>query len=90
MIPEEELRHLVNTIGAEKYSRPAYDKDAYRIPTKKRDAERDDAVQKSQRLFLTFLAEDPSLLSETEYLLRLLSFITEFLRYALFIFRNTL
>ncbi|MBR7057205.1 MAG: DNA primase, partial [Stomatobaculum sp.] len=57
MIPEEELRRLVNTMGAEKHSAPAYDREAYRVPSRKKGGERDDAVQKSQRLFLTFLAE---------------------------------
>ena len=69
MIPEEELRRLVNTMGAEKHSAPAYDRDAYRVPSRKKSRERDDAVQKSQRLFLTFLAEDPTLLRRTEHLL---------------------
>jgi len=69
MIPEEELRRLVNTMGAEKHSAPAYDRDAFRIPSRKKSRERDDAVQKSQRLFLTFLAEDPTLLRRTEHLL---------------------
>ncbi len=64
-VPEEELRKLVNTIGQNQASRPSYDRDAREIPRKK-TAEKDDAVLKSQRIFLTCLQEEPSLLTKAE------------------------
>lgn len=66
MIPEEELRRLVNTIGAEKHARPSYDREPKAIPAAGKKAGRDDASLKSQKLFLCFLADDPSLMKETE------------------------
>ena len=66
MIPEEELRRLVNTIGAEKHARPSYDREPKMVPAAGKKAGRDDAALKSQKLFLCFLADDPSLMKETE------------------------
>ncbi len=66
MIPEEELRKLVNTMGEERNLRPVYAKESPAVQRSGRKTDREDAVQKSQKLFLTFLAEDPSLLKKTE------------------------
>ena len=65
-IPADELRRLVNAAGQARGGRPSYDRDAWEVPRKKAPAEKDDAVLKSQRIFLTCLLEEPSLLRKAE------------------------
>ena len=65
-IPADELRRLVNAAGQAGGGRPSYDRDAWEVPRKKAPAEKDDAVLKSQRIFLTCLLEEPSLLRKAE------------------------
>ena len=65
-IPADELRRLVNTIGQSQALKPSYDRDVWEVPRKKTPAEKDDAVRKSQRIFLSCLTEEPSLLAKAE------------------------
>ena len=65
-IPADELRRLVNAAGQTGGGRPSYDRDAWEVPRKKAPAEKDDAVLKSQRILLTCLLEEPSLLRKAE------------------------
>ena len=80
MIPEEELRRLVNAIGAEKQARPSYDRESKAVSPAGKKSERDDAALKSQRLFLAFLADDPSLLKKTERFISPADFTDPFYR----------
>ena len=65
-IPADELRRLVNAAGQSRGARPSYDRDVREAPRKKAPAEKDDAVLKSQRIFLTCLLDEPSLLAKAE------------------------
>ena len=65
-IPADELRRRVNAAGQTGGGRPSYDRDVWEVPRKKAPAEKDDAVLKSQRIFLTCLLEEPSLLRKAE------------------------
>lgn len=80
MIPERELRELVNAVGARIKIRPAYDREVYGTVVENRATEGEggkrrntgkaqqpeDPVLRSQQLFLTLLAEEPALLKKIE------------------------
>lgn len=75
MIPEKELRELVNRTGARVQLKQNYGRERYAVPNpgekdsgsrRRKTAEPEDPVLKSQRLFLTLLAEEPELLKKTD------------------------
>ena len=64
LIPEDELRKAVNALGERRNIRPSYADRERPEPAYRKPKEKDTAALKSQRIFLTFLSDDPSILPE--------------------------